>query len=96
MTKESILFIEINFVSFTSLRLPISCVWKRNNLVTAAVLSKVMTSSRNCNYILFTKLPWPKDFEGFGLREGFRSSSQATTCEPHTVLYQSLNVIEYC
>ena len=29
----------------------------------------------NCNYILFTKLPWPGDSEGT-----FRSSSQAATC----------------
>ena len=29
----------------------------------------------NCNYILFTKLPWPGDREGT-----FRSSSQAATC----------------
>ena len=33
----------------------------------------------NCNYILFTKLPWPGDSEGT-----FRSSSQAATCLPHT------------
>ena len=31
----------------------------------------------NCNYILFTKLPWPGDSEGT-----FRSSSQAATCPP--------------
>ena len=29
----------------------------------------------NCNYILFTKLPWPGDSE-----KTFRSSSQAATC----------------
>ena len=29
----------------------------------------------NCNYILFTKLPWPGDREGT-----FRSLSQAATC----------------
>ena len=29
----------------------------------------------DCNYILFTKLPWPGDSEGT-----FRSSSQAATC----------------
>ena len=29
----------------------------------------------NCNYTLFTKLPWPGDSEGT-----FRSSSQAATC----------------
>ena len=29
----------------------------------------------NCNYILFTTLPWPGDKEGT-----FRSSSQATIC----------------
>ena len=29
----------------------------------------------NCNYILFTKLPWPGDSE-----MTFRSSSQAATC----------------
>ena len=29
----------------------------------------------NCNYILFTNLPWPGDSEGI-----FRSSSQAATC----------------
>ena len=33
----------------------------------------------NCNYILFTKLPWSGDSEGT-----FRSSSQAATCPPHT------------
>ena len=32
---------------------------------------------RNCNYILFTKLPWPGDSEGT-----FWSSSQAATCPP--------------
>ena len=31
----------------------------------------------NCNYIFFTKLPWPGDSEGT-----FRSSSQAATCPP--------------
>ena len=31
----------------------------------------------NCNYILFTKLPWPGDSE-----RTFWSSSQATTCPP--------------
>ena len=31
----------------------------------------------NCNYILFTKLPWPGDSEGT-----FRSSSQAASCPP--------------
>ena len=31
----------------------------------------------NCNYILFTKLPWPGDSEGT-----FRSSSQVATCPP--------------
>ena len=31
----------------------------------------------NCNHILFTKLPWPRDSEGT-----FRSSSQAATCPP--------------
>ena len=31
----------------------------------------------NCNYILFTKLPWPGDSKGI-----FRSSSQAATCPP--------------
>ena len=31
----------------------------------------------NCNYILFTKLPWPGDSKGT-----FRSSSQAATCPP--------------
>ena len=31
----------------------------------------------NCNYILFTKLPWPGDSEG-----AFRLSSQAATCPP--------------
>ena len=30
-----------------------------------------------CNYILFTKLPWPGDSE-----RTFRSSSQAATCSP--------------
>ena len=31
----------------------------------------------NCNYILFTKLPWPGDSEGT-----FWSSNQAATCPP--------------
>ena len=31
----------------------------------------------NCNYILFTKLPWPGDSEAT-----FWSSSQAATCPP--------------
>ena len=31
----------------------------------------------NCNYIVFTKLPWPGDSEGT-----FQSSSQAATCPP--------------
>ena len=31
----------------------------------------------NCNYILFTKLPWPGDSEGT-----FRSSSQTAACPP--------------
>ena len=34
----------------------------------------------NCNYILFTKLPWPGDSEGT-----FQSSSNAATCLPHAV-----------
>ena len=33
-----------------------------------------VVSNCNCNYILFTKLPWPGDSEGT-----FRSSSQAAT-----------------
>ena len=36
---------------------------------------KVLENNSNCNYILFTKLPWPGDSEGT-----FRSSSQAATC----------------
>ena len=35
----------------------------------------VYRKSRNCNYILFTKLPWPEDIKGT-----FWSSSQAATC----------------
>ena len=35
------------------------------------------TRDCKCNYILFTKLPWPGDSEGT-----FRSSSQAATCPP--------------
>ena len=31
----------------------------------------------SCNYILFTKLPWPGDYEGT-----FRSSSQASAGPP--------------
>ena len=38
---------------------------------------KEKKSNCNCNYILFTKLPWPGDSEGT-----FRSSSQAATCPP--------------
>ena len=34
-----------------------------------------LDSNCNCNYTLFTKLPWPGDSEGT-----FRSSSQAATC----------------
>ena len=47
----------------------------------------------NCNYILFTKLPWPGDSEGT-----FQSSSKAATWPPvyHTrwrlhILYCPLN-----
>ena len=39
--------------------------------------AKVKRSSRNCNYISFTKLSWPGDSEGT-----FRSSSQVATCPP--------------
>ena len=39
------------------------------------VLMKPSSSNCNCNYILFTKLPWPGDSE-----MTFRSSSQAATC----------------
>ena len=35
----------------------------------------------NLNYILFTKLPWPGDS-----KRNFRSSSQAATCPPHTMV----------
>ena len=49
-------------------------------------------SDCNCNYILFTKLPWPEDSEGT-----FWSLSQAATCPPvyhtrqrlHTVLFNA-------
>ena len=40
------------------------------------VCSKVF-GKRNCNYILFSKLPWPGDSEGT-----FWSSSQPATCPP--------------
>ena len=40
-------------------------------------VSPVYPCNCNCNYILFTKLPWPGDSEGT-----FRSSSQATICPP--------------
>ena len=55
--------------------------------ITDATVTKVRTNSLqrnmvhpktcNCNYILFTKLPWQGDSEGT-----FRSSSQAATCPP--------------
>ena len=42
----------------------------------------------NCNYILFTKLPWPGDSEGT-----FWSSSQAATCLPHRRRLHTLPLI---
>ena len=46
---------------------------------TTLVSIDIMKACRvfNCNYILFTKLPWPGDSEGT-----FCSSSQAGTCPP--------------
>ena len=44
----------------------------------------------NCNYILFTKLPWPGDSEGT-----FRSSSQAATCPPVYHTWRRLNTIVF-
>ena len=41
------------------------------------ILIVIVIAICNCNYILFTKLPWPGDSEGT-----FRSSSQAATCPP--------------
>ena len=47
--------------------------------VVRALVQKFIFGSQgcNCNYIVFTKLPWPGDSEGT-----FRSSSQAATCPP--------------
>ena len=48
----------------------------------------------NCNYILFTSLPWPGDSEGT-----FRSSSQAATCPPVYLTRWRLHtvpLIAYC
>ena len=48
--------------------------------VSAAPRTIIFLHSFNCNYcnyILFTKLPWPGDSEGT-----FRSSSQTATCPP--------------
>ena len=47
----------------------------RSSKTDSAFTLRKMTG--NCNYILFTKLPWPGDSEGT-----FRSSSQAATCPP--------------
>ena len=60
--------------------------------------TKIGIPARNCNYILFIKLPWPGDSEGT-----LRSSSQAATCPPvyhtrqrlHTVRWRWI-VIEKC
>ena len=48
---------------------------------------------QHCNYILFTKLPWPGDSKGT-----FRSSSQAATCpvptcQPHTAELRTVPLI---
>ena len=45
-------------------------------------------SNCNCNYILFTKLPWPGDSEGT-----FRSSSQAATCPPVYHTWRRLHTV---
>ena len=42
-----------------------------------ATVIKKINKNCNCNYILFTKLPWPGDSE-----VTFRSSSQAAACPP--------------
>ena len=41
------------------------------------ILASATLAACNCNYILFTKLPWPGDSEGT-----FWASSQASTCPP--------------
>ena len=48
-----------------------------DNLQKVATGRKLRKQLLNCNYILFTKLPWPEDSEGTS-----RSSSQAATCPP--------------
>ena len=67
---------------------PNACpIWSRKERYHLSTFNRVYC---NCNYILFTKLPWPGDSEGT-----FRSSSQAATCSPvyhtrrrlHTALY---------
>ena len=47
-----------------------------------------VSNNYNCNYILFTKLPWPRDSEGT-----FWSSSQAATCPPVYHTRQRLHTV---
>ena len=53
-----------------------SVLWLRV-LAGLLVTLQFFSSNCDCDYILFTKLPWPGDSEGT-----FRSSSQAPTCPP--------------
>ena len=56
---------------------------KQSNLIASVktsninFINKYITNSGICNYILFNKLPWPRDIKGT-----FRSSIQAATCPP--------------
>ena len=51
-----------------------------------------MRNNCNCNYNLFTKLPWPGDSEGT-----FRSSSQTATCPPGHHTRRRLHTLSfYC
>ena len=49
----------------------------RQNFTKMCEFSQIRDEKKLCNYILFTKLPWPGENEGI-----FRSSSQAAPCSP--------------
>ena len=50
----------------------------------------VCIANCNCNYILFTKLPWPGDSEW-----AFRFSSQAATCPPVYLTLRRLHTVPF-
>ena len=67
----------------------IFCIKFRNKLrIIPAWVSKKVINICKCNYLLFTKLPWPEDS-----KETFLSSSQAATCPPVYHTQQKLHNI---